>query len=190
MMSAIENAITCLEEALHGVGQEMGAAECHGLLTGLLCADPGYTVTEWCAQMAQGGNNDLLTQEAMPMFKALHAETRRQLGDTLLDFYPLLPMDDEPLNLRVEALAEWVQGFLLGLIQGGIKEGTSLPGGSGEILKDMIEISSAADFTVEGGEEDEQAYMELLEYIRTAVLLINEELAPAREPLPGDVTVH
>ncbi|MES0328506.1 MAG: UPF0149 family protein, partial [Gammaproteobacteria bacterium] len=98
--------------------------------------------------------------------------------------YMLLPEDDEDLMDRTEALANWCQGFVYGLAAGGISDDTKLPGDAQEILMDFVEISRAGynigdDDVIEVSEtteEDELAFVEVVEYVRTGVLLINEEL--------------
>jgi hypothetical protein len=54
----------------------------------------------------------------------------------------------------------------------------------------MVEIARAGSYELDGGEEDEQSYQQLLEYVRTGVLLLNEELHPTKAPPRDDVTLH
>ena len=49
------------------------------------------------------------------------------------------------------------------------------PGDVGEILKDIMEFTKL-DAEAEG-EEDERAFMEITEYLRSAVLLLRDEFA-------------
>jgi len=50
------------------------------------------------------------------------------------------------------------------------------PGDLGEVIKDFYEISNA-DFVADPtDEENEAAYMEIMEYVRMSVLLMHEEL--------------
>jgi uncharacterized protein YgfB (UPF0149 family) len=55
-----------------------------------------------------------------------------------------------------------------------------------DIIKDMLQITRAvaADDSNEGA--DEEAYVELVEYLRVAAQLTYEELAEIREPTPSD----
>ena len=50
-----------------------------------------------------------------------------------------------------------------------------------EILQDITSISKA-DEDSEEDEMNEVAYMDILEYVRMGVLLINEELQPMNRP--------
>jgi len=114
------------------------------------------------------------------------------MNDATGDFKLLLMDDDDPLSERVETLAAWCQGFIYGLAAGGIKEGSELPEDTAELLKDMIEISRAGNDVDDTGVEesddndDEEAYMEIEEYVRMGVLLIYEEL----QPLQSTQTIH
>jgi len=47
----------------------------------------------------------------------------------------------------------------------------------GEALSDLSEIAQI-EFQVDGGEADEQAYAEVVEYVRMASLLLMETLRP------------
>jgi uncharacterized protein YgfB (UPF0149 family) len=98
-----------------------------------------------------------------------------------MEFQPLLPTDDEALSVRTEALADWVQGFLYGL--GGSTSGATLPLSpqSSEILADFAEISRAGEVGSEDAELEENAYAELVEFVRVGVQLMHEELADWRE---------
>ncbi len=190
-MSDNNEALDKLDAALEQVETEMRAVECHGTLVGLLCARGEVDREEWLAFIAPALDaRDLLAREALETFGALFEAARGQLGDSNLDFQPLLPGDDAPVEQRIGALAQWAQGFLLGMSSGGIQDIEALPGDSGEILRDFVDICRADTYELEGSEEDEVAYNELLEYVRTGVLLINEELHPTKAPPRDDVTLH
>lgn len=138
----------------------------------------------------QVDSDDLLAQESLAVLEGLYDETQRQLNDTSLDFHPLLPDDDTDIEERIRALSDWCQGFLFGLSEGGLKELDKLPGDCAEVIQDLVEIGSAEGYELEGSEEDETSYAELLEYVRTGVLLVNEEMNPTQAPPREDVTYH
>lgn len=179
-----------LSAALDQLDSALSPAECHGTLVGLLSAQGKPDAAAWLAQVAPEANaGDLPAQEAGQALMELFGETVRQLNDPGLGFEPLLLGDDESLGERVEALGQWCQGFLLGLSEGGVKQIENLPGDAGEVVRDMVNISRAASYDISEGEEDENAYAELVEYVRTGVLLLNEELNPTKAPPRGD-TLH
>ena len=122
-----------------------------------------------------------LNQESMALLRRLGRETEEQLADPGLAFRPLLPDDMEPLDVRVEALGEWCEGFLLGVGLGGVARQGELSANVQEILRDLQEISKVS-WDVEADEDAEASYVELVEYVRVGVMLMREELAQ------GDVT--
>jgi yecA family protein len=190
-MKQANEVIEKLNAALDQVETEMRAVECHGALTGLFCAKGELKPEEWVEYIGLGLDaNNLLQREALATFKMLFEVTREQLNDSVLDFHPLLPEDEASIEERIEALGQWSQGFLLGISAGGIQDIDKLPGDSGEILRDLVEIARAGSYELEDEEEDEQSYHQLLEYVRTGVLLLNEELHPTKAPPRDDVTLH
>jgi uncharacterized protein YgfB (UPF0149 family) len=190
-MSDNDKALQRVDAALGQVETEMRAVECHGTLVGMLCAKGAMERSEWLDFIAHALDPaDLLAREALESFGALFETACAQLADPTLDFQPLLPDDETPVEARIEALAQWTQGFLLGMSAGGIKALERLPGDSGEIVRDFVDICRADTYELENGEEDEVAYNELLEYVRAGVLLINEELHPSKAPPLEQVTLH
>ena len=190
-MKQANEVIDKLNSALDQVQTEMRAVECHGTLTGLFCAKGELKPEEWVDYIGHGlDGNNLLQREALAAFKMLFEVTREQLNDSVLNFHPLLPEDGAGVEERIEALGQWCQGFLLGLSAGGVSDIDKLPGDSGEILRDMVEIARAGSYELDGEEEDEQSYYQLVEYVRTGVLLLNEELHPTTAPPRDDVTLH
>jgi hypothetical protein len=94
-----------------------------------------------------------------------------------MEFEPLLPDDEQPLNGRANALALWCTGFLYGLGTGQISDLEALNGDVGEIVRDFTEISRATGDDADADESNEQAYAELVEFIRVAAQVVFEELA-------------
>ena len=177
--------IEVLDEALFKVNAMMGAAESHGVLCGMLCARGAIELSEWIGHvLGDQEEGNVLLHDTVHQLSELHQVTMEKVNDISGSFYMLLPEDDEDLMDRTEALANWCQGFVYGLAAGGISDDTKLPGDAREILMDFIEISRAGhnigdDDVIEVGdvtEEDEIAFVEVVEYVRTGVLLINEEL--------------
>ncbi len=191
-MSTIGEAMDQLNTALERLQTGMSVAECHGAIAGLICAR-GEIEPDACqreiAPVAEEEAGDVLVAESRRLLTALCAENSRQLGDSVLDFHLILPEDSAPITERLHALGQWCQGFLLGLSLGGIESTERLPEDSADALQDMVEIAQVGESEHGEGEEDEQAYSELVEYVRTAVLLANEELHPTKAP-PRDTTLH
>ncbi len=186
-MTQANELIGRVNEALEHASASYGAEECHGTLVGMFCANSDLKLEEWLPEIEAQGV--LLSPELGEILRVLYTVTREQLNDSMLDFHPLLPDDDNGVAEHVEALGQWCQGFLLGLSTGEV-EMENLPDDSGEILRDLLEISRLSSFDLDGEEEDEESYQQLLEYVRTGVLLLNEELNPTRAPPREDITFH
>ena len=191
MSETNDSAISMVESALSRVGADMSASECQGMLAGWICAGRNLEREAWLGQLVEDeAKGDVLAQEARDTLDALRKAMIVQLNEPMLEFQPLLPEDEQPLEERVEALAEWCQGFLMGMSLGGLKDVARLPGDAGEAVGDLVQLARADSYEIEGGEEDEQAYSDLVEYVRTAVLLVNEELNPTKAPPRTEPTLH
>jgi yecA family protein len=185
-----------LEDLLFEVDAAQGAIESHGALCGMLCAQGATEASQWMLSvLGEHEETSLALQQAGKKLLQIHQLTVEKMNAIEGDFDLMLPDDDETLEMRVEALGVWCQGFVYGLAMGGIKEDTVLPEDSKELIKDILEISRAgyvADNEAElasdeeNTEEDEMAFVEVCEYVRTGVLLIYEEL----QPLQSSQTVH
>jgi hypothetical protein len=114
----------------------------------------------------------------------------KELRGGEMDFQPLLPADHEELAVRTEALADWAEGFLYGL--GGSADGAVLPLSPqcSEILSDFAEISRAGEVGSEEAELEENAYTELVEFVRVGAQLMHEELADWRASRAADTRSH
>lgn len=167
-----------LEDTLAEAGSPTEAAEAHGSLCGALCAESPYAIEAWLDELLE--DRAAHSSGCREVLERVFSETRLALGGNGMEFAPLLPEDDEPLAGRASALAHWCQGFLYGLGAGRVTSLESLPEQVGEIVRDMTEISRASVDDGEPTETDEQAYAELVEFIRVGVQLIYEELEPLR----------
>ncbi len=184
-----------LQNALSKLDTEISPSEVHGTLCGLLCANSNAGADVWQKSLwPNRPSGDLLAAEANEIFEQTHDITRRQLNDPTCEFEMLLPDDDDSLIQRVNALGDWSQGYLIGLSLGGITDFAPLPEDAREITKDLLEIARAGtSYDLDGHEEDENAYAELVEYLRVGVLLINEELQPTQAApvdVSTDATLH
>ena len=169
-----------LEDTLLKLDSTMGAAESHGVLCAILCARGTADMSDWASHiLGEQEQGNALLQEALSLLNVLYQATLTELNDTSCDFKLFLPDDEEDLSERVIALTDWCQGFVYGLAVGGISDSDVLPDDSMELIRDIIEISKADPETdASPTEEDEQAYVEIVEYLRTGILLISEELQP------------
>ena len=164
------------------------AAEAHGTLAGCLCGASGYRFEDWLREILPEGRAE---RAARAVLQELFGATASALIQPDMEFELLLPADAESLALRTQALAEWCQGFLYGLGAGSIPAASELPGEVGELVRDFIEITRAEVDEGQDAEANENAYAELVEFVRVGVQLLFEELADARAPAaPADAPLH
>ena len=180
-----------LESALEHIQSDIGAAEMHGMVCGALVApaeaDESLLLRELLGDTEPG---DLLYDECRRTLLECRDAAAGQLASAHFGFDLMLPADTETLSRRTEALASWCGGFLYGLGVGGLDEQQPLSGDAQELLQDLSEFTR---MRIDPGDHaaQEQAFMELVEYVRMGVLLLREELAGQRDALADDdPTVH
>ena len=161
---------------LHEAGAPTGAAEAHGIVTGLLCAPPGARVG-W-QELVLGRDAGEPPPALAQLLATLQRVTQTHLNGMECDFAPLLPGDEHSLAEQIEGLSDWCRGYLLGLYAGGVKEGQTLPGDAGEVIRDITRLSEADLDTSQADEEEARALVEIVEYLRVGVQLVFEELQP------------
>lgn len=156
-------------------------AECHGVNCGLLCRLPDASLDAFLGLL------DMLELIKTPgtslrlTLEDLLNSTRSQLLDEELGFSLWLPNDDEMLEERTMALAQWCSGFLAGLGSSGDDTLKTMSEEGNDAIKDLQQISTADVADTDESEEDEIAYAEIVEYIRIAVLMIREDLRGPEE---------
>lgn len=171
-----------LDQLLQGCGSAVAGAEAHGVLCGALCASDGYTLERWIEEIIPEEVEafDAPAREALAL---VYGDTQRALREGQMEFTPLLPEDDTPLEVRAAALGVWCQGFLYGLGLSGLDPKAKLSSDVQEILRDLTHIGRATVDTDALDEDSESAYTELFEYLRAGVQLVHDEMAPLREHL-------
>lgn len=151
-------------------------AECHGVACGLLCRLPDASLDAFIGLL---GMLELVDEAGtgfkMSLEELLNA-TRIQLADEDMGLALWLPNDEEILEERTMALAQWCSGFLAGLGSGGDDSLDAMSDEANEALKDLQQISTAEVADTEESEDDENAFVEIVEYIRVAILMIREDL--------------
>jgi uncharacterized protein YgfB (UPF0149 family) len=106
-----------------------------------------------------------------------------ELADPELGFEPLLPEDDRPLTERAEAMVDWCRGFLggFGLAGTGARQ---LSDEAQEILRDLGTIA-ASSFDFGNEDEDEDALIEVQEFVRIGAMLLFTECTAHGKPGSG-----
>ena len=178
-----------LFERLTRLLDPLNPAELHGLLCGLLCADPDLDRDRWLRHtrelQADDGEFSELSQPVRDPLAKLHEYGLAQMNAHDWSVTLLLPDDDAPLPQRVDALGAWCQGLLYGLGVGQVERRGVLSGESREFLRDVAEIAQAGFNTDRAGEADETAYAEVVEYLRVGLLMIQQDIQQSTAPSPA-----
>lgn len=174
-----------LDSALKRSGTSWNAAQSHGLLCGRLSVRGAAAGPEWVAELAESAGREAgLTSDSEEMLDTLYKDTWRQLAERQSAFVPLLPDDTLPAPRRADALANWCEGFLHGIVSVQHPERVKARLATeplSEIIKDFLQITRAVADEETREESNEKAYTELVEYVRVAAQLAYEELAGVRD---------
>lgn len=165
---------TALDHTLADIGAGMGASEVHGIICGVLCG-PDTDDTQWVDEIIEGADLEINSDSCSELLLAIVESTKEQLASTDFGFKPMLPDEDELLGVRSTALGEWCSGFLFGLTFTGAVSLDALPDDSREVVEDLSKFASIRA-TNSDDDEEEAAFLELVEYIRIGIMLIGEEL--------------
>jgi uncharacterized protein len=174
-----------ITRVLEGLRSAVPAAESHGCLCGALCTTSHYAMERWLEEIIpdEDRRSDDDSQQAL---RLLFADTLNALRGDEMELELLLPDDDAALELRATALSQWCQGFLYGFATGQPVNTEELPADVDEVLRDLTHIGRATVELGEGSEDEEEAYAEVVEYVRVGVQLIHDELVDVRNAVAPD----
>ncbi|OQK16637.1 hypothetical protein AU255_01660 [Methyloprofundus sedimenti] len=154
------------------------AAEVHGIAVAMLCLNKNTEASDWINEAFSEGPSIL--QDDKVDLNDLFEQTKELMESDEFVFDLFLPAEDETVALRCTALMQWCQGFLFGM--GRVQSNSEWPGEVDEVLKDIIEFTKLdTDIDEDDIEETENAFVEIQEYLRAAVMLIRSELNPVIE---------
>lgn len=181
-----------VKDELEDCQLNISAPAYHGALCGYFCTTQGADMATWRSQMIQ---QILDIEEASPevaddissilvdpnsALSRLFLASDNQLNDAEYGFRLLLPDDSVDLKWRLDGLANWCDGFIIGLTANGLHDFDLLPKEMSELLKDLIEISRVdrdpAVIDEEDTESEEKSFVAVMEYVRTGVLVFWAEL--------------
>lgn len=156
-----------LELLLQQQNVALTAAEMHGLITGLICG--GNHDYNWKKSIYELTNDGLAFSQILTNpLRELYDFTFASLDNNDFIFNLLLPENDK-VSERADALASWVNHFLLGLgvTQPKLMEKKELK----EIVTDLRNIGMLGYDKNDDQNELEQALEEIIEYVKVAVQL-------------------
>ncbi len=163
------------------------ASELHGSLCGYLAGGGAMTGNSLFAQLQLDGDVGAPSSAEQLTLDRLVLQCASELADPEMGFAPMLPADDRPLDERAEATAEWCRGFLGGFGLTGASTHAQLTDEAQEMLHDLGAIASSS-FDYGDENEDEDALIEVQEFIRVGAMLLHAECSRPDRSTSG--TVH
>jgi uncharacterized protein YgfB (UPF0149 family) len=179
-MPNTQSPYTASAALLSSNGHPVSPAELHGLLIGRSCAGAGFEADAWLADAAGVLENEPEDNVRAALI-GLQEMVKAELTGEDIAIVLLLPSDETPLTERATALGQWCQGFIAGF--GLNAGGKDLSTDAKEVLQDLVAISQVQE-ALEESEDGESDYMEVMEYLRVAPLLLYTELAAPAAPAP------
>ena len=144
-----------------GIEEISSPSELHGLLTGIVCVTQAPTTDEW-SQILNTLNVPALQSEALESLTDEAEDVAHALSDDELDYLPMLPDDSHLLVDRVQALADWCAGIVLGF---GLASG-HIRGEEQELIEHLQDVAAVEFEDSDNDEEGEESYQELYEFVR------------------------
>lgn len=166
-----------INEKLSGAGMEIGPAEAHALICGLICGDFQTSLQLMQQELFRGSDpHDPQVQECKGTLLQIHAEIREQLEDPVMGFRLMLPDEDGSSYERAQQLVNWCQGFLFGFGISARDNERKMSDLAQETLGDISEFTRLDVEAVDADDEEQKQQMtELEEYLRVAVMTIYED---------------
>jgi len=168
---------------LSAANTPFSAAFVHGRMSGLLCTDTRQMPLVWETFLSDAeleavrDENELLSK--LFVLTATHLEE----GPGAMAM--LLPEDDATLLERLSALSEWCDGYLEGIA---VENQALQLDVVQEVLADLVKIKEVA-VKSKSTQENEGAYVEVVEFVRVATLLVHAECHPMKGS-EGSLPVH
>lgn len=164
-----------LVQTLRTLRLGVDASDLHGSLSGYLCGGGRPGEDDWLDALAIDAEGSVAAQRTL---QPLYRECRAQFEHVPANLEPLLPARDAGLPRRAAALIEWCRGFLGGFGLSGAAARRALSAEAKEILADIGTIAGS-NFATSDSREDEQALADVLDFVRTAAVILHRELRDA-----------
>lgn len=152
-------------------------SEIQGLCLGIICTGRQQSPSEWQVQIEKtllGEELSQLPQNCAQLLQHLLAHSFQALTHPDFELELMLPDDTVPMNLRLKAISDWCKGFIYGLGLGNPEPAVWSQPNIKEALSDIAQIQSI-DTESPDAEHAEKDYIELVEYLKIAAILIFEE---------------
>lgn len=152
-----------------------------GILCGYACVKSDITLNLWLNEII----NQLDSKKDSAILANIFNDTIEQMNDSTLNFN-LLIADDDNLSEQALSIVDWCNGFLLGL---GLAQ-TSVA--DKEVLEIIKDISNIAKLEIDliNNNENANDLVEIIEFMRMSVLLIQEILNSSKQDFVNPNKLH
>jgi uncharacterized protein len=152
---------------------DVNPAYLHGVWCGLIVGGQYCPPQDWLdIALDEPDVWEMLSVQAQATLLHMAEKAVIDMSADDFSFQLLLPEDDAPLQERADAFNEWCLGFMLG-IKHQRGQQTLLTGDGAQALSDITKIGEM-DLDTTECEEEEASYIELVEFVRIAVLTIHQ----------------
>jgi uncharacterized protein YgfB (UPF0149 family) len=161
--------------ALHDCPYE--PSEIQGLCLGIICTGRQQNPDYWHAQIEKtllGEEVSHLPLDCAQLLQNLLKNCFQSLTHPHFELTLLLPDDSMPIEVRLKAISDWCKGFIYGLGLGSPEPAVWNQPNIKEALEDIAQIQAIDTQPVEN-DDSEKDYIELVEYLKIAAILIFEE---------------
>ncbi|KTD21785.1 UPF0149 family protein [Legionella londiniensis] len=162
-------------ESIAPLSLPVSGSEIHGILCSYLCAgeiQKGEAYLQSLVSPALGSGN----KHAFLALFNIFSVSYQQIVSLDFGFQLLIPGDEASLVERAQAFSEWCEGFTRGLLACGIGLDNYQEEEAQNAAAHLAEFAKLDYESIQLGEGDEFAFMEVSEYARMAVLRIYSDL--------------
>jgi yecA family protein len=174
------DAYSVLQQKLSIANASLEAAEVHGVICGVISSNQELPVYWFDELFDQAEEGDLLVADCRSEVEALYEDTRQQVEGAGMGMQLLLPDDESSLASRALAVSQWCQGFLYGIGLSGDESAKLLSEEAKEAIEDIASFTRMDVDSLEESEDEEDALIEITEFLWVAAMVIREALLSGR----------
>lgn len=157
-----------------------------GMLIGLICGDNDIEETVWIKKLIEEAQITKVKESFLIALHQMFDETNKGLNGSGFELKLCLPNDEDDVIARAAMLGHLCEGVLYGLGLIGRLQDAEEPV-SKEVRELINDFGDIAQIDVEAlaeakeiGDSEEADLMQLVEFVRIGVMMINEELNPSQ----------
>lgn len=176
-------------EAISFLSLPVSASLLHGMMCGYLCAGEDSQGESYLRALLNNKKDEQSRSALLALFEVFSI-SQQQITHFDFSFQMMLPDENESLLVRAQAFSDWCEGFTQALTLSGIGIDQFHEEDAQDALQHMIEFSELDCDTLDVGEEDERALMEVSEYARMAVIRLHGDLKMNVQARGGSDLTH